>query len=774
MQWMARVTAARDARTQMLRRSVLAGILALAACSSEGAVGREERGGGAGRGDDALDGGTSSPETPGGDPASSPGGVIDAGGVADIPCTDQCMEGLRCFNAVCIPDNGTCDAAMPCATNDTACVEGICVPYGDEPLGDKNAACVRGPAPLAAFIPEVQCEWPGMFMIDEPTKTEILAPPMIADLDGDEVPEIIFTSFDASLYMMNTGSGVVRAIRGDDCSPVWDYLGPVADAQSLVVADLDEDGSPEVCTRGDANSGGCRIFCLDSNGTPLWTAKSGGTELAHACDAKHVGMAAANVDETGPPELVVGLTVIDGKTGDVKHSGPNPNSSSPNVKWSTSIAAIADVDADGHAEALTGGVVYDLVDGKIDVDWSLNHGNTAVAELASAHPGPEVVTVEYWNARIRVNALDGTEIFSAAIPGGAGGPPTIADLDGDGRAEFSTAGMNCLTAFDLDCVGAAPDAKLCPARQVTPNATQCPTASDGIMWTVPTHERSSGFTGSVVFDFEGDGPVEIVYADECWARVFDGQTGTVKFSAQHIAGTAFETPVVGDVDGDFFTEIVVPHNDFEFIDCSDEPTDPLIVAGHPLHPSPARDASKKVTGLTVYRDQDDRWAPSRSVWGQHAYHVSERNDDSSIPVMETPSWTSHNSYRQQLPGSGGTAMDVPDLTAGPVGGPPCDEEAHVQKLEVPICNRGTLPVAAGVTLQLRLDDAEGDLLCALATTKTLAPGTCETLSCDWNDISLNDTRMVWAVVDGDNVVPECIEGNNRGAGEIRCPPKIVQ
>lgn len=746
----------------------------LGACSSEGSVGRDDRAGAPTPDGAALDGGISGPAIPGVGPAPSSGGVLDAGGVADIPCTDTCTEGLRCFGGRCITDNGACDSTTACMNNDTACVEGVCAPYGVDPLGDRNAECVRGPAPLDRFVAEVQCEWPGSFMIGEPTKTEILAPPMIADLDGDEVPEIIFTSFDTDLYMMNAGSGVVRAIRGDDCSPVWDYAGPVADAQSLVVADLDGDGRPEVCSRGDANSGGCRIFCLDANGMPLWTAKSGGTEQAYACDAKHVGMAAANVDETGPPELIVGLTVIDGETGAVEHAGPNPNSSAANVKWTTSIAAIADVDGDGHAEALTGGVIYDLVDGKIDSDWSANHGNTAIAELSSAYPGPEVVTVEYWNARIRVNALDGTEIFSAAIPGGSGGPPTIADLDGDGMAEFSTAGKDCLTAFDLDCVGATPDPKLCPERQQTPNTTKCPAASDGIMWTVPTHERSSGFTGSVVFDFEGDGPVEIVYADECWARVFDGKTGTVKFSAQHIAGTAYETPVVADVDGDFFTEIVVPHNYFKFIDCSDEPTDPLIVAGHPLYPSPARDAAKHITGLTVYRDHDDRWAPSRSVWGQHAYHASERNDDSTVPMMETPSWTSHNSYRQQLPGSGGTAMDVPDLTAGPVSGPPCDEVALIQKLEVPVCNRGTLPVAAGATVDLRLDEVDGDILCALATKKTLSPGKCETLSCDWNDIPRKDARNVWAVVDGENAVPECNEDNNRGVGEIRCPPKIVQ
>lgn len=43
--------------------------------------------------------------------------------------------------------------------------------------------------------------------------------------------------------------------------------------------------------------------------------------------------------------------------------------------------------------------------------------------------------------------IDGPSSLSVRVP------PTVADLDGDGQAEFSTAGNNNLSAFDLDCVG---------------------------------------------------------------------------------------------------------------------------------------------------------------------------------------------------------------------------------------------------------------------------------------------------------------------------------
>ena len=79
------------------------------------------------------------------------------------------------------------------------------------------------------------------------------------------------------------------------------------------------------------------------------------------------------------------------------------------------------------------------------------------------------------------------------------GPPTVADFDGDGRAEIGTAGANFYVVVDLDCIG-------------DPVPDGCD--SNGILWKVPNNDCSSRATGSSVFDFEGDGSAEVVYADE--------------------------------------------------------------------------------------------------------------------------------------------------------------------------------------------------------------------------------------------------------------------
>jgi hypothetical protein len=52
----------------------------------------------------------------------------------------------------------------------------------------------------------------------------------------------------------------------------------------------------------------------------------------------------------------------------------------------------------------------------------------------------------------------------------------------------------------------------------------------GIAWSRSTQDLSSNVTGSSIFDFEADGRSEVVYGDECFVRVYDGQSGDVLFS----------------------------------------------------------------------------------------------------------------------------------------------------------------------------------------------------------------------------------------------------
>src|SRR5690606_11727615 len=182
------------------------------------------------------------------------------------------------------------------------------------------------------------------------------------------------------------------------------------------------------------------------------------------------------------------------------------------------------------------------------------------------------------------------------IPGGTtsniGGPPTIADFDGDGRPEIGVAGGYSYSVYDL----ARP-------REDTSGITPAPAQGQlFVRWTKVTQDRSSNATGSSVFDFQGDGSAEVVYQDECNVWVYSGTDGRTQLQLPNTTGTIHEYPLVVDVDGDGNSEILVVANDSNAAgDC------------------PGQTARR---GLYMYGDANDRWVPTRKVWSQHTYHIT--------------------------------------------------------------------------------------------------------------------------------------------------------
>jgi hypothetical protein len=163
--------------------------------------------------------------------------------------------------------------------------------------------------------------------------------------------------------------------------------------------------------------------------------------------------------------------------------------------------------------------------------------------------------------------------------GGRGGPPTIADFDNDGLPEIGVAGAYRYVVLET-------------------NGT--------VKWQQPIQDGSSNFTGSSVFDFDGDGTAEVVYGDEVYLRVYRGTTGEVLYQLAKSSGTATEYPVIADVDGDGNAEIVAGANS-------------LFGFG-------------PQNGIYVIGDRNNTWVNTRQIWNQHTYHITNVNDDGTIPT----------------------------------------------------------------------------------------------------------------------------------------------
>src|SRR3546814_14408309 len=95
---------------------------------------------------------------------------------------------------------------------------------------------------------------------------------------------------------------------------------------------------------------------------------------------------------------------------------------------------------------------------------------------------------------------------------GSGGSPTIADFDGDVRAEIGIAGARVYAVYDPGVPLSDP-----------------PVSGDGVLWRAETNDGSSNRTGSPLFDFDNDGPAEVVYSDEHTWWLCDGRMEEPRF-----------------------------------------------------------------------------------------------------------------------------------------------------------------------------------------------------------------------------------------------------
>jgi hypothetical protein len=245
------------------------------------------------------------------------------------------------------------------------------------------------------------------------------------------------------------------------------------------------------------------------------------------------------------------------------------------------------------------------------------------------------------------------------------------------------------------------------------------------------------------FDFQGDGAAEVTYNDECYARVYSGSDGAVLLQVQNSSATIHEYPLVVDADADGNSEILM--------------TASLVGSCNNI---PGYQQRK---GVYLYGDAGDGWVPTRRVWTQHTYHVTNATSSGHVPVKESDNWTAPglNNYRQNVQGEG--VFNAPDLTVElSIGLGFCADQLE---LIATVRNEGASGVPAGLVVDFyEGQDATGTLLGSGVTDKALLPGGSTKVTLLVPAPAIDMTADYFVEVDeaskGDGAVLECNEDNN--------------
>ncbi len=705
-----------------------------------------------------------------------------------------CAAGNECVDDLCLP---TCDTGIRCGADlltccdaGNVCLGGACVAPGvacadsydcqpGEFCEPTLGQCLPQPDPLTCeYAPTFETltatvEW-------SYTAEQIISIPVVANLDGVGAPEVVvnLTQMDGAGFPGGriaildgaTGAVVLPAIADNPPTSYGSH-----GRSTIALGDVSGDALPDIiyASRADATTFRSLIVATDRNGTKLWTSHLPNA-AAYSLLIDNAAITLANFDADPQAEIVIGASLLD-HDGTVLWNngtiGAGPTYGS-NAGYGGGISAVADLDGDGAPEVVSGKHAWKVVwnagppaTATVTPYWTYagDDGYPAVADL-DQDGDPEVVLV----ANNQVITLDGqtgalwcgvdptdamcvtTPALRAqplAIPGGPtnnrGGPPTISDFDADGRPEIAVAGGHSYSVYDLARAG---EDIVQPAGTVTTPAA----GSIYVRWSQTTKDTSSNASGSSVFDFQGDGVAEVIYADECHMRVYSGTDGTVQLDVLNTTGTIHEYPLVVDADGDGNSEILIVANS------SNAATD-----------CPGQAANK---GLYVYGDLNDEWVPTRKVWTQHAYHVTNATSAGNVPMTEDDNWEQPglNNYRQNVQGDG--VFNAPDLGITVSAGLDACVDGELE-LRARVTNLGALGVPMGVEVSFyRGTDATGTLLGTGATTAPLLPGqstivrlTIPAPGSDTDYFAAVDTAT------GAGVVVECDESNNGdGLTEAGC------
>lgn len=394
--------------------------------------------------------------------------------------------------------------------------------------------------------------------------------------------------------------------------PLYDpiYLGTNRPG-TFGIADMDGDGLAEIYLRD-------RIFAAE---TGALLASEGGKTMSNTADWDvNVTAAPVAVDiksagaDGGKLELVVGPKIYQIPS----LTNRNPASPASLSLWKDMNTLTFDVNQDGASDQYYVKLMNDPTEYGKDT-----HSSTSVADIdkdgymdvvltGALNSSVGNTTVFYWN--VQDGTVSGYMTDTSADLGySAGNEPlytnylngwiwgtgrvNIGDANGDGKLDLSFVAGNQLYCVTTDA----------PGNNIID------------LWANPRtiNDSRSGVLTVTIYDFDNDGKPEMVYRDSQEVVIIDGSTGTNKYwSSVCQSHTYTEGPVIADMNGDGATDIGVTCNRSNSFDIND-----------PIQ-------QQALGEIRMYYSSGNEWLPTRQIWNQPGYHVTNINDDMTLPYPQ--------------------------------------------------------------------------------------------------------------------------------------------
>ena len=275
----------------------------------------------------------------------------------------------------------------------------------------------------------------------------------------------------------------------------------------------------------------------------------------------------ADMDNDGTLEAVTGTCVY--KLNITNLAGETGNSYIPLYELPSSLYPTSI-----HADGLVSVADVNL-DGYLDVIVSTNRADRPV--------------ILVWNTQTVPPSLIGEPIIvpSTSTTNTQASRVFIGDVDGDGYPELAVVNYNRISCFKL-------------------NTT---TNDFDVLWSSVIHDGSQE-TYVSMFDFNQDGKPEIVYRDEQYLHIIDGESGSTNTKISCFSPTLWEGAIIADLNGDGHAQILVTGNEIST-------------------------NTYNQTYLRVYTSSiPGAWAPARQVWNQYSYNALNINEDLTVPQFQ--------------------------------------------------------------------------------------------------------------------------------------------